>query len=344
MMDPYIDRRVKELISLSLDGPDFRVSLVVTLLKDALFEDALEQSLPLIGTRYTSWFLYVEAWSQLAKGKVKDAFRLLTEAYRGLDQEFHCWEPKGFAFTEYGKPKVALPFNAPLTYNTPGGPSENENPCQLNYTTALFDADWLTLYQDIGCNIREYKYIFELLARSVERIVHHEIETVAAAVAAMEFEDDGGPKSNPFLLLSLMSEEHLKIVSDTLWRVCVDWNYPLMLCEVTSYFMYLLEENEVAVELANIGLASDPTSLVCGNVRALVLNRIGCIYHADDQWRETLKLSPGRSVTYLVLGHQALCAGGLDAALRYFVEAVNLGDNRMEAERFLNAALECSDE
>ena len=161
---------------------------------------------------------------------------------------------------------------------------------------------------------------------------------------AAEIDDMVSARGNSFLLLTLLSEEHLQMVADTLWRVAADWNFPLSLCEVNCFLQYLLESDETALDLAERGLKMRPESIICGNVRALLLNRAGQVYYADEQWRQTLLANPGSSATYMVLGHQSICGGSLDVALRYFQEACILGDNPEEAERFLAAAMECLEE
>ena len=340
-MEQNIDRKVKEIIRLSLGNTEFRVSLVITLLKEGMYEQALSHSLPLIATKHSPWFLYARAWHYLAEGDIQDAYRVLGEAYGSLDSSSQEWPVRGFSFTEQGLPKMQAPFNCPFAYSDPAGFPPPDDTDLLGFATAIFREDWMELLADIGRNIREYKLLFRSLAASIEKILHHDADTVGAAVAATEFEDGLNRSGSSFLLLSLMSSKHLRLVSETLWRVSADWNFPLYLCEVSSYFYYLLEEEDMALDLANAGLKKNPASLICGNVRALVLNRMGKPYCADEQWRETLALWPDRSATYLVLGHQSLCSGGLDAALRYFQEAVVIGDNLPEANRFLTAALEC---
>lgn len=336
-----IDLRVKELIRRSLSRSEFRVSFVVALLREGLYEQALEQSLPLVGTKHSPWFLYAKAWKFLSLGSFREANRLLAAAFRHLSSPERQWEFSGFSFTEQGRPKLAPPFGCPLAYGDPKRDFFSDEHEFLRYSSAIFREDRFTLLGDIGRNIREYKVVFRAVAGCVERVLHHESDTVGAAVAAAELDDTLSAQGNSFLLLTLMSDSHLEMVADSLWRVCVDWNYSFSLCEIVSFFHFLLDDDETALFMADKGLHQHPESLICGNVRALVLNRTGRVHLADEQWRKTLDLNPSRSATYLVLGHQALCAGGLDPALRYFQEAVMLGDNSPEANRFLGAALDC---
>lgn len=338
-MEQDIDHRVKELIRDSLYGAEVRVSLVVTLLKGGMFEQALEHSLPLIGTEHTAWFLYARAWHNLAHGKTTDALRLLRIAYGCLREE-HRWEAPTFSFTEQGKPRLVPPFHSPLAYSRDGGASGGETEA-LSYAGAIFHEDWLELLTDIGRNIREYKELFITVVKSIEKVIHHDVETVSAAVPVIDLDEADEVGGGSFLMLTLMSNSHLRMVTETLWRICADWNFPLYLCEIVAYLAYLQEDDDTALEMSELGLQEDPGSLVCGNVRALAFNRQGKVYLADEQWRETLLFNPDRSATYLVLGHQALCSGGLDPALRYFQEALLVGDNRGEAHRFFLAALEC---
>jgi tetratricopeptide (TPR) repeat protein len=345
LLDQNIDRRLKELVRHSLDKADFRASMVVTLLQGGLYDQALQHSLPLIGTAYSPWFLYVRAWHYLSKGEVQDAFRLLSEAYLSLEPKKRqgLFQPNGFSFNEDGKPRLLPPFNSPVAYTFPAAAAWPDDADALHYPTAIFHEDWLDLLSDINSNIREYKTVFRALTVCVERVLHHDVETVRAAVASAEFDEEPRLKHNYFLLLSLLSETQLRMVAETLWRLTADWGHPLYLCEVVSYLFYLLDDDEVAMPLAVQGLETDPSSVVCGNIRALVFNRTGRPYLADEQWRSTLELNPDRSATYLVLGHQALCNGGLEPALRYFQEALLIGDNPLEADRFMAAALECAD-
>lgn len=344
-MDQHIDR-VKDLVRSSLDSPEFRASVVVTLLKGGLYEQALELSLPLVGTTHSSWFLYTRSWHYLSRGESQQAFRVLREAYESLDPERLAEEdgPSGFSFNSNGHPRLSSPFATPLAYSNGSEVTWPDSGEHLGYANAIFHEDWLSLFEDINRNIREYKDVFQSLTKCVERVLHHDSETVRAAVASAEFDEECNYQENYFLLLTLLSEEHLRLVADTLWRVTADWNHPLDLCEVVSFLFYLLEEDKTAITLAETGLKQDPSSVVCGNVRALILNDADKPYLADEQWRETLALNPDRSATYLVLGHQALCTGGLEPALRYFQEALVVGDNDLEAERFLTAALECLDD
>ncbi|MFA5507328.1 MAG: hypothetical protein WC314_20450 [Vulcanimicrobiota bacterium] len=345
-MEHFIVGRVKELVRLSLDSSEYRASVVVTLIKGGLYERALELSLPLIGTTHSAWFLYARAWHYVSLGDFHQALRALHDAYAVLDPErlFEVDRPTGFTFNSDGNPRITSPFNTPLTYGDGVDMVWPESEERLSYRNAICYGDWLQLLTDINRNIREYKAIFESMARRVEQVLHHDIETVRSAVASFELDTEVHYKGNFFLWLSLLSDESLHMVAETLWRVAANWNYPLDLCEITSYFFYLLEENKTALQLAESGLRTDPTSVVCGNVRALALNDLEQPYRADEQWRETLAYNPDRSATFLVLGHQALCAGGLNPALRYFQEAMVVGDNPLEAERFLTAALESVDE
>lgn len=339
-----IEHKVKELIRLSLDSSQLRVSFVVALLREGLFDHALDQSLPLIGTKHEPWFLYVQAWSCLARGSIQEARRVLGDAYRLLQDDDQKWELSEFSFTERGHPKLVPPFNSPLTYGDSTRATLPDDTDFLGFSTAMFREDWLALTRDIGENIREYKTVFKAVAGCIERVLHHDADTVGAAVGAAEIDDMVSARGNSFLLLTLLSEEHLQMVADTLWRVAADWNFPLSLCEVNCFLQYLLESDETALDLAERGLKMRPESIICGNVRALLLNRAGQVYYADEQWRQTLLANPDSSATYMVLGHQSICGGSLDVALRYFQEACILGDNPEEAERFLAAAMECLEE
>lgn len=341
-MDQNIDLKIKEIIRISLDSAEFRASVVVTLLRGGFYEQALEHSLPLVGTAHSPWFLYVRAWHYLYQGRVQDALKLLTEAYLALDPEKRRGEalPR-FSFNEDGRPRLLPPFNSPLDYDSPtesGWPNCSDT---LNYPAKIFHEDWVGLLKDINSNIREYKSVFRNLTTCVERVLHHDAETVRAAVASGEFDDEPKLKDNYFLLLTFLSQDHLKMVAETLWRLATNWKHPLYLCEVTSFLFFMLESDEIALELATHGVQKDRASVICGNIRALIFNRTGRPYLADEQWRETLSLNPDRSATYLVLGHQSLCAGGLNPAMRYFQEALVVGDNPSESERFLSAAMEC---
>jgi len=344
-LDHNIDR-VKELVRSSMDSPEFRASVVVTLLKGGLYEQALELSLPLVGTTHSPWFLYTRSWHYLSRGESQQAFRVLTDAYKSLDPDRtdEGDEPAGFSFNSNGQPRLTSPFSTPLAYGNGSEVQWPDNGEHLGYANAIFHEDWLALFEDINRNIREYKEVFASLTKCVERVIHHDSETVRAAVASAEFDEETNYRENYFLLLTLLSEEHLRLVADTLWRVTSDWNNPLDLCEVVCFLFYLLEEDKTAMTLAELGLEQDRSSVVCGNIRACILNDSGRPYMADEQWRETLALSPDRSATYLVLGHQALCTGGVEPALRYFQEALVVGDNPLEAERFLTAAIECVDD
>lgn len=336
-MESEIDRRVRELIKTSLGRSEFRVALVLALLKEGLYEQAAEQAVPLVGTEHDAWFLYARAWHYLSLGRPGEADRTLSDAYARAGQSACA----NFSFTERGRPKLTPPFHSPYQYGDPTAPSLPDDAEFLNYSTAIFRLDCCALLSDISRNIREYKQVFKGVALCIEKIIHHDSETVAAALGACEIDHYQEGRGNSFLLLAVLTDAHLKLVAEALWRVCLDWNYPETLCEVVSYLHFILEEDEIALELADRGLRKNRANLICGNVRALVLNRGGVVYHADKQWRETLRLNPQRSATNLVLGHQALVVGALDVALRYFHEAVATGDNPVEAERFLEAALDC---
>lgn len=339
-----IDRRLKEIVRLTLDKAEFRACMVVTLLQGGLYEQALQHSLPLVGTPYSPWFLHARAWHYVSLGQTRDGLRLLSEAFETLNPERRVGlaQPTGFSFNENGKPRLTPPFNSPLSYSC-DATATWPNSDTLGYPEAIVEEDWLGLLRDINSNIREYKKVFRGLSLCTERVLHHDVETVRAAVASAEFDDEPNLQHNYFLLLTLLSENQLQLVAETLWRLTADWGHPIYLCEVVSFFYYLLDEDEVALELSNRGLQKDPSSVVCGNVRALVFNRTNRPYLADEQWRNTLRHNPQRSATYLVLGHQALCTGGFEPAMRYFQEATVIGDNPLEADRFLSAALECID-
>jgi hypothetical protein len=340
-LDSNLDKRVKELIRLSLGSSEMRVSFVLVLLRGGLFREAVNQSLPLIGTKHAAWFLYARAWKHLADGLVQEAHKLLAESFRLLGREGVASRTPGFAFSEHGQPKLHVPFNAPFREDTEPTTSSYEETDLLSFPTAMFHEDWLALLSDINHNIREYKLLFRDVARCLDKVLHHDLETVGAAVGAVDLDESSLSGGSSFLLMALMSTQHLRMTGDTLWRICADWGYPVDLCGITAFLHYLLEDDEVALQLAGKGLAQAEDSLLCGNVRALALNRDGKVYLADEQWRKTLEFTQNRCATYLVLGHQALCAGGIDPALRYFQEAVALGDNPAEADRFLSAALDC---
>jgi tetratricopeptide (TPR) repeat protein len=344
-LDQNIDRRLKELVRLSLDKAEFRAAMVVNLLQGGLYEQALEHSLPLVGTPHSPWFLYARAWHYVSQGKTQEGIQLLSEAFLGLRPERRegLARPSGFSFNENGKPRLLPPFNTPLSYSYASAAKWPHSSETLGYPEAIVDEDWLNLLSDINSNIREYKKVFRGLSQCAERVLHHDVETVRAAVATAEFDDQPNLQHNYFLLLSLLSEDQLRLVAETLWRVTADWGHPIYLCEVVSFFFYLLDEDEVALKLSTRGVEIDPASVVCGNIRALIFNRTDRPHLADEQWRTTLELNPERSATYLVLGHQALCAGGFEPAMRYFQEATVIGDNPLEADRFLTAALECVD-
>lgn len=340
-MEPNIEKRLKELLRGSQVGSEIRAALVMSLLHEGLIDLAVEESMALIGTKHSAWFLYARAWSHLAKGSTQEAELLLRQAFDLSGIEYEVKGPPAFAFSEGGNPRLLPPFNSTNLLLGGEGVGHFDEAEILGYIPAIYEEDWIELHSDIGRNIREYKLVFDDVCRCIEGVMHHDAETVSTAVDAADIEESFSARGNSFLLLTLSSVERLQMVADTLWRVCADWNSPLSLCEITAYLHYLLEDDEIALNLAETGLVRDEASVISGNVRALVLNRLGRVYSADEQWRETLRLAPDRSATYLVLGHQALCAGGLDPALRYFQEAVLIGDNLPEANRFLTAALDC---
>ena len=258
ILDHNIDR-VKELVRSSMDSPEFRASVVVTLLKGGLYEQALELSLPLVGTTHSPWFLYTRSWHYLSRGESQQAFRVLTDAYKSLDPDRtdEGDEPAGFSFNSNGQPRLTSPFSTPLAYGNGSEVQWPDNGEHLGYANAIFHEDWLALFEDINRNIREYKEVFASLTKCVERGIHHDSETVRAAVASAEFDEETNYRENYFLLLTLLSEEHLRLVADTLWRVTSDWNNPLDLCEVVCFLFYLLEEDKTAMTLAELGLEQD---------------------------------------------------------------------------------------
>ena len=336
-----MNEKVRQLLLRSVGQSELRVSLVVSLLSEGHFEAAVDQALPLIGTPHSPWFLYARSWHYLSLGRAAEADRLLSEAFEAMEE--HCedadWEWTGFTFTETGKPRINAPFNSPLEWAEFGDhvPTEFSH---LGFPVAMFTESWLDLLNDISRNIREYKRLFKAVAAQLEKVLHHDGDTISIAIGALELEGAAGDGSQ-FLMLATLTESHLRMTADTLWRVTADWGDFLPLCEITSFFYYLLDDEATAISLANRGLKCCPESVICGNVRALVLNQSGRPFLADEQWQRTLLSRPENSATYLVLGNQALQVGGLDPALRYFQEALALGDNGPESERFLSAALEC---
>lgn len=340
-MDFEMNKKVSDLLRRSVRQSDLRVCLVISMLSQGHFDSAVEQSLPLVGTPHSPWFLYARAWQCLSQGRVAEADRLLSEALEAMEEFFPNSQSDwtGFTFTQSGKPRICPPFNTPLKWD----PFSTHLPGEyghLSFPVTMFTENWPGLLSDISKNIREYKKLFRSVALQIERVLHHGPHTVSVAISTMEIRGAATDVSQ-FLNLATMTENHLQMTADTLWRVAADWSDFLDLVEVTSYLYYLLDDEQTALSLANRGLKKSPSSNICGNVRALILNKAGCSYLADEQWGKLLRSRPDSSVTYLVLGNQALLAGGHEAALRYFQEAHLVGDNCAEAESFFSAALEC---
>ena len=320
---------------------EVRVALVLTSIRGGYFNEAVRQALPLVGTEMSPWFLYARAWQELSDGDVEEAQKILDEARNMMESSSDKSVSRGFSFNWRGQPKFTALFRVSIDGESKMVSLEIEELVPgFDCGEAILMEDSSALLFDIKHNIRAYKQLFANSSFLLERVMHHELQTLPFALEA----SDKSGAADALLRLVFSSESFLRLSAETFWKVAQDWDDCLALKEVTSYSFYLLEEDEGALSIADQVLSKNPKSLIAGNVRALVLNRRGSAYLADEQWRTTLTLNPNRSSTYLILGHQSLCSGALEPALRYFQEAVVVGDNGREANRFLTAALDCLDD
>lgn len=324
-------------------GAEFeRIRQVISLLRAARFEQAVSYSMPLVATEHSAWFLYARAWQEFSERRYREADNLLLEAYKLRAGAEFSGDPSELAFSldNLGRPKLPPLFGSPRKPSSVAPEGAGQEREASHFCLTLMAGEVPGLVREFRRVPKSYQKGFRSVVVAVELLLHHELSTVGTALKAL-ISEGRIPVNRSFIRLFSrpLRRTQLEALAEALWRLSHEWSGELPVWELASYLHYLLGDELTARELAERGLKIDSASLICGNVRALALNRVGRSFLADEQWRATLSLRPERSATYLVLGYQALMAGALEPALRYFHEAYLIGDNTEEAAQLMDAAL-----
>lgn len=318
-----------------LEDPTFRASTVHFLITQCRFEQAIEMAIPLIGTDEDAWFLFACAWGALAEGQTDRAVELYAQAEDLASA--HNWFNfrASFVFDDEGAPRPVFPFLSPLDFPDAHEPFLFEGTLVAEVAELLRMGDWpktLMLHRQARA---ESQQLVSDLSFWIEQILHLDFQCARTALKGMSLFTVERDDALRYLTLLFSCDEYLESALEVFWRLNAEWGFSVPAGEVVTYLYYLLSRDDQALEFANRCLDRDQGSVVAGNIKGLLLTERGQWYAADEQWRRTLRASPNRGATYLVLGWQALNYQSEDIALRYFLEAAHIGDNPFAAAKSL---------
>lgn len=334
-MDDELLLYFAEPFEVCLEEPVFRASFVHFLITEKRFDQAVEFATPLIGTGEDAWYLFARAWQALARGHFDVALRLHAEAQ---EQASVCnWFDfqASFLFDDDGSPLPIFPFVSPFDFPDGHEPFLFEGSFVAELAEMLREGDWPTLLLRHRHAQKQSQELFEGLAFWVEQILHLDFHNARTALKGMSLFTVERDDALRYLTVLFSCDENLEAALEVFWRLHADWGSPRALTEVVTYLYYLLGQDDSALEFAEACLKLHRGSVICGNVKALILSERGFWHQADSQWRTTLEAAPDRGATYLVLGWQALALQQEDIATRYFLEAAHIADNPHAAAKSL---------
>ncbi len=338
-MDDELMFYIEEPFEICLEDPLFRASFVHFLVAERRFEQAVEFALPLVGTTEEAWFLYARAWYTLAHGQIDEALELYrTAEERGSDFNWFDFRAS-FHFDDEGAPLPVFPFVSPLDYPDAHEPFLFEGSYVFKIADMLREGDWPKALRTHRRAKKKTLTLAEDLSFWIEQVLHLDFQGARTALKGMSLFTVERDEALRYLTVLFSSDDHLEAALEIFWRLKTDWGPNVALSEVVAYLQYLLSNDEETIEACEECLAVDPSSVIAGNLRALLLSEKGHLFAADDQWQRTLALNPERGATYLVIGWQALLLGQDGVAMRYFLEASHLGDNPYAAIKSLGFGL-----
>ncbi len=324
-----------------LEEPAFRASFVHFLITRKRFDQAVEMAVPLLGTGEDSWYLFARSWQALGQGDFDTALRLHAEAQE-LASVINWFDfQASFLFDDEGYPLPIFPFVSPFDFPDGHEPFLFEGTFVAELAELLREGEWPAILLRHRQTRPQSESLVADLAFWIEQVLHLDFHSARSALKGMSLftvdRDDG----LRYLTVLFSCDENMEAAIEVFWRLNVDWGYPQAITEVVAYLYYLLGNDDLALETAEAGLKRHPVSVICGNIRALLLSERGLWYAADEQWRETMRLAPDRGATHLVLGWQALSLHQDDIATRYFLEAAHIGDNHYAAGKSLEMVYRC---
>ncbi len=325
-----------EAFEICLEEPTFRASFVHFLITDGRFDQAVEMATPLIGTGEDAWYLFARSWQCLAEGDFDSALRLHAEAREQASVVNWFDFQASFLFDDDGQPLPIFPFVAPFDFPDGHEPFLFEGSFVAELAELLRDGDWPQVLLRHRRTRQQSMELFHDLAFWVEQILHLDFHNARTALKGMSLFTVEKDDALRYLTVLFSCDENLEAAQEVLWRLNRDWGFQRPLAEVVTYINYLLGQDDAALEMADRCLLGYKDSVICGNIKALILSERGFWYEADRQWRKTMSAAPDRAVTYLVLGWQSLALGCEDVATRYFLEAAHIGDNPHAAAKSLD--------
>lgn len=337
-MEDELEIYFAEPFEACLEEPVFRASFVHFLITERRFDQAVECAMPLIGTGEDSWFLFARAWQELSRGRIDAALELHTKAQEQASV-FNWFDfQASFLFDDDGCPLPIFPFVSPFDFPDGHEPFLFEGSFVAELADRLREGDWPMVLLKHRKTRKQSEELFDDLAFWVEQILHLDFHNARMALKGMSLFTVERDDALRYLTVLFSCDENLESALEVFWRLHADWGFRRSLCEVLTYLHYLLGRDDAALEFAHVCLQRHPDSVICGNVRALILSDRGFWHMADTQWRETMEKAPDRGATYLVLGWQALGLQREDIATRYFLEAAQVGDNPHAAVKSLEMA------
>lgn len=322
-----------------LDDPCFRATFVYLLIIESRFEKALEYALPLIGTGEDEWYMLAKAWYEMAFGEIDDALELYDKAKELVS--ITNWSDIGTSilFDDLGRPKLTFPFLGPLA------PPPDRRPAfptssfarGLNINFRSLDSLALLRYH------RQHRLETEILAGEmavwIERMLHLDFYQARKALRSICLAKAGPDEAVSYLYSLFCSDVYLEMAGEVFGRLSYDWGFESALGEVACYLNYLLGNYRQAEAERLLASKTGSNSLICANLKALVLSERGLWHKANELWGQLLDKYPDRSVTFMVLGRQALSYGKKGVAARYFLEACCLEDYQGLAYKSLRLCL-----
>ncbi len=337
-MDDELLMYFAEPFEACLEEPVFRASFVHFLVMERRFDQAVEFATPLIGTGEDAWYLFARSWQAVAQGDYDSAVRLHKEAQElGSSNNWFDFEAS-FVFDDDGNPLPIFPFVSPFDFPDGHEPFLFEGSFVAEVAELLREGDWPAVLLKHRKRKRHSQELFEDLSYWIEQIMHLDFHSARMSLKGMSLFTVEKDDAMRYLTLLFSCDENLEAALEVFWRLNADWGFYPALAEVVSYLNYLLGRDDAALEMAEACLKDDPAAVIAGNVRALILSERGFWHLADQQWRSTMELAPDRSATYLVLGWQSLALGRDEIAARYFVEAMEIGDNPYASVKSLELA------
>lgn len=280
-----------------------RATLSVTLLGMGRFEEALEASIPLIGTSLDGWFLYIRSWHLWANDSPGQAKSLLECALRKIEGISPASEELEFQLNSDGCPNLHILPREDLQVSI---------------------SDYLEVERPLPPPLDPTKPLkFEQLEELSWFIAPAIILTVAPLEiisSCLRPDPDVPSRAWDFVVYQLSSRPRLESVATELWRLhgYNETTEESAMC--AAFFLVCAGRYNEALTICN---SLEQKNDEIETLNAIALWRSGRKLAAQEELMRSVQSRPGSYLALCILSLLALEHKKLDVALRYGSEAMN---------------------